>query len=107
MSCLRNNGNVIQSGLLQACLQQSLVPGNCICLLSHRSALFVLFFFSFFSVFENTSQKTHLSNKQAILSILICLTPDDFTQQWGTPGVNGLMSSLFRNCFGTFQTVHL
>ena len=22
--------------------------------------------------------------------ILLCLTPDDFTHQWGTPGVNGL-----------------
>ena len=29
--------------------------------------------------------------KPAILSILLCLTPDKFTCQWGTPEVNGLI----------------
>ena len=33
--------------------------------------------------------------KPAILSTLLCLTPDDFTRQWGTPGVNGLSKNLF------------
>ena len=27
-----------------------------------------------------------LTSKPARLSILLCLTPDDFTRQWGTPG---------------------
>ena len=31
--------------------------------------------------------------KPAILSILLCLMPGDFTRQWGTPwGVNGLIT---------------
>ena len=32
--------------------------------------------------------------KPAILSILLCLMPDDFTRQWGTPGSQWVNHSL-------------